>query len=90
MWATRSLQELSLSKNSISQLDLGQHCVQLWSSLVRLDLSCNKLQEIPQDIGHLESLMSFNVSHNPAITTIPDEFGPQNRQNRAILGDSRV
>ena len=45
------------------------------TTLVQLDLSCNRLGEVPPCISTLRHLESLNISHNRGIRRIPYEIG---------------
>ncbi|XP_077987744.1 leucine-rich repeat serine/threonine-protein kinase 2-like [Glandiceps talaboti] len=76
-WRTHGLEELLLSHNNIKELKLVEG-IHKWSSLRRLDVSHNKLKEIPRELGQIISLGSLNFSHNDAIRRLPDELGNLN------------
>ncbi|XP_035828110.1 leucine-rich repeat serine/threonine-protein kinase 2 isoform X2 [Aplysia californica] len=73
LWKSQMLRELMLSKNNIFKLNLEG--ARAWSKLEKLHVSHNKLSELPKEIGMLSSLQSLDLSHNPALTTLPDELG---------------
>lgn len=56
-----SLSSLALGNNSITVVE---EAVFVDLPLTRLDLSQNKLQELPPAVGRLFKLVSLNVSHN--------------------------
>ncbi|XP_069085861.1 leucine-rich repeat serine/threonine-protein kinase 2 isoform X1 [Pleurodeles waltl] len=73
-WASSNIRELVFSHNQIAVLNLKDDPSK-WSKLEKLVLSHNKIKEIPPEIGFLENLTTFDVSHNPELRRFPDEMG---------------
>jgi len=74
MWTARGLKELSLARNRIKKVNISKQCKQYWPDISRLNLSGNKIEKLPPEIGYLDSLISLNLSHNQ-IHVFPDEIG---------------
>ncbi|XP_064633559.1 leucine-rich repeat serine/threonine-protein kinase 2-like isoform X2 [Lineus longissimus] len=74
-WSTNVLRELVINNNNISVLDLGPKDNKKWLPLERLNISKNKLKEIPKSIEGLLNLTSLDFSYNDQISTLPDELG---------------
>jgi len=74
-WKTTQLKELDVSYNSIQRINLDTILPCTWSSLERFNIRNNNLKDVPKGIGHLTSLTSLDLSHNTAITSLPDEMG---------------
>eukprot|EP00794_Sanderia_malayensis_P005393 gene5393-6066_t len=72
-WKSRCLKELNFDNNRIKKLDLAQGA-SYWSTVCRLSLANNNLEQLPNEIGLLVSLVYLNISHNK-ITTIPEDLG---------------
>ncbi|CAN1147228.1 Plant intracellular Ras-group-related LRR protein 6 [Linum perenne] len=70
-WESVELQKLILAHNSIETL---KEDLRNLSQLTVLNVSNNKLHELPSAIGELPMLKSLDVSFN-LITKIPDEIG---------------
>lgn len=66
-----SLRSLSLARNNLTEL--SQRFFMQFKLLDILDLSCNKLTQLPPAAGYLAKLTYFDVSGN-ALTFIPDTF----------------
>ena len=73
-WQSTQLKELNLAHNKIKKFPL-QESIKTFANLERLNLSHNNLKRVPTGIGALTSLTSLNISHNPNITSLPDEMG---------------
>ncbi|XP_063783150.1 leucine-rich repeat serine/threonine-protein kinase 2 [Pseudophryne corroboree] len=76
-WASLNLREIILNYNQISILNLGdlRKDVNRWSRLEKLQLSHNKIQEIPPEVGFLVNITCFDLSYNPDLRSFPDEMG---------------
>ncbi|KAM5172793.1 leucine-rich repeat serine/threonine-protein kinase 2 [Mantella aurantiaca] len=75
-WTSLNLREVILNNNQISVLNLEfRKDPSRWSRLEKLQLSHNKIQEIPPEVGFLINLTCFDISHNPDIKSFPDEMG---------------
>ncbi|CAJ1951968.1 unnamed protein product [Cylindrotheca closterium] len=61
-----ALIELMLSGNHLSEIDGST--VEKYSNLQRLDLSSNKLKNLPYQLGLLPKLRAFRVASNPLFT----------------------
>jgi len=68
LFCCQSLQELSLSGNTIRGLPNGISGLQ---ALQKLDVSANELKSLPDEITDIESLRSLNASDNP-LKKVPD------------------
>ncbi|KAM4677991.1 LOW QUALITY PROTEIN: leucine-rich repeat serine/threonine-protein kinase 2-like [Discoglossus pictus] len=73
-WSSTNLREILLNYNQISFLDLSRDACR-WSRLEKLQLSHNKIKQIPPEIVCLENITSFDVSHNSDLRSFPDETG---------------
>ncbi|XP_018408020.1 PREDICTED: leucine-rich repeat serine/threonine-protein kinase 2 [Nanorana parkeri] len=75
-WASLNLREVILNYNQISILNLDMRKdTSRWSRLEKLQLSHNKIKEIPPEIGFLINITCFDISHNPDLRSFPDEMG---------------
>ncbi|XP_072257734.1 leucine-rich repeat serine/threonine-protein kinase 2 isoform X1 [Pyxicephalus adspersus] len=75
-WSSLNLREVILNYNQISILNLDLHKDPgRWSRLEKLQLSHNKIKEIPPDVGFLINITCFDISHNPDLRSFPDEMG---------------
>lgn len=74
LWCSRGLKELRLQHNRIRKINIMSNSKDFWPTISRLNLSYNRIEEIPSEIGVLDSLVSLDVSHNP-FSIFPDEIG---------------
>lgn len=88
-WATQRLKDLNVSHNEIKSIDLTKGTSQ-WAFLTRLDLSFNRLKQIPKGLGELKSLGQLNVSGNTRITVLPDEMGNLGRLWEFLHNDLKL
>ncbi|PAA77610.1 hypothetical protein BOX15_Mlig015348g2 [Macrostomum lignano] len=73
-WASAVLREIDLSHNRIDSVNLNGG--DRWSkTLERFSLAYNEIKTLHKGIGQLESLASLDLSHNPNLTSLPDEIG---------------
>ncbi|CAH1784292.1 unnamed protein product [Owenia fusiformis] len=73
-FAAQGMRELFLQRNSIVKLNLENNAKQ-WLTMERLNLSHNKLTELPKELGYWVSLTSLDISHNSGLTNLPDQLG---------------
>ncbi|XP_059152219.1 leucine-rich repeat serine/threonine-protein kinase 2-like [Physella acuta] len=73
LWKTQMLKDLLLSHNQIDKLNLDGS--RMWGKLEKLNLSHNKIAELPKEIGHLVALQSLDLSYNKFLSSLPDELG---------------
>ncbi|RUS74537.1 hypothetical protein EGW08_017709, partial [Elysia chlorotica] len=79
---TRFIYSLSISNNNIKDLPPG-----IFSGLPNikdLDMSCNKLEEIPEEIGLCGQLTSLNIFEN-YLKTLPDSLSKCTKMFRLFL-----
>ncbi|XP_066448013.1 leucine-rich repeat serine/threonine-protein kinase 2 isoform X2 [Eleutherodactylus coqui] len=76
-WTSINLREIILNHNQISILNLEdlRKDPSRWSRLEKLHFSHNMIKEIPPEIGFLENVTCFDISHNPELRSFPDEMG---------------
>lgn len=74
-WKTKQLKDLDVSYNNIQRINLDTANPSTWRSLERFNVRKNNLKDVPKGIGLLTSLTSLDLSHNPGITSLPDEMG---------------
>ena len=74
LWCAKGLRELILHHNRIRKVTILSNSKLFWPAITRLNLSYNRIEVIPPEIGVLDSLISLDVSHNP-FSTFPDEIG---------------
>lgn len=74
-WTSRQIQELNISHNKIHELNFNKDLGLMMPRLSRLNLSHNRLEMLPPEIGLLPSLSSLDISYNHRILTLPDEIG---------------
>ncbi|KAI6649512.1 Leucine-rich repeat serine/threonine-protein kinase 2-like [Oopsacas minuta] len=74
-WDSRKLKDLILSNNQITFFHLHEDCCQFWPLIERINLSHNKLKNIPKEIGLLTSLKLLDISHNASVAKVPLEVG---------------
>ena len=74
LWSARGLRELSLADNRIRKINLTSKSKDFWPEISRLNLSGNRIESLPKEIGDLDSLVALDISHNQ-ITEIPNEVG---------------
>lgn len=74
LWASRMIRDLDLSSNRIGSIELSGNVKLCWPCIQKLNFSNNKIQEIPKDIGLLETLNWLDFSFNN-INKLPDEIG---------------
>ena len=60
-----------------------------WDSLVRLDLSQNKITTIPSEVSHLKNLRQFDARFNH-LTSIPAELANCNRLESLFLQKNQI
>ena len=74
LWSARGLRDLSLADNRIHRINLNNKSRKFWPQISRLNLSGNKIETLPSEIGRLDTLVSLDISHNQ-ISKLPDEIG---------------
>jgi len=66
-----TLNRLNLARNAITDLPIG--VLGAMKHLVSLNLSHNRIRELPDDIAFLPALQTLNLSHN-LLTALPDSI----------------
>ena len=63
-----------MANNRILNINVSNNSKTYWPEISRLNLSNNKIENLPAEIGVLDSLVSFDVSNN-RINELPNEIG---------------
>ena len=83
-----SLRSLSLANNKLSSLPLGfaSGC----PSLTMLDVSCNRLASVPDDLGEMGSLRTLNLAKNKFDSVPPQVLEIQNLYALGLSGNTEI
>ena len=86
MPAMQKLERLEICENLLGGPDLGTNLARLYPNLVTIKLSQNKIETVEEIAGlsALVKLESLDLSDNPIVTTLGDDY---QMKVRAVLGE---